>query len=378
MQNPIVIAGGGIAGLSLALALSQRGWRVQVLEQAETLSDIGAGVQLSANAMRVLASLGVAEAVEQAGFTPEAVVFRHYRTGKPYRHFPLKGVHEVRYGAKYIHIHRADLIEILSKAVAQTDTEVHLGQEVIAYEQEGEAITALTRSGQRFTGMLLVGANGIKSRLLGSSPASFSGLVAWRGVVSAERASIPPDATAWLGRGKHFVSYYVRGGSLINFVALTGYPHWQAEDWQQEGDINEARRVFAGWDAPVGSLLNACESCYFWGIFVRPPLVRWHDGRVVLVGDACHSLFPSLAQGSALALEDALCLAVCLTESSLSVALSSYEAHRKPRAIYLQRFSRLTTRLYHASPLKKRLLFPLTRLNQGLFDGIYGYDGEGG
>lgn len=365
MSGSIIIAGGGIGGLSAALALHRVGFKPHVLEQADSYGDSGAGIQLSANAMHVLRALGLEDALRPNIFAPQNACMRDYKTGKTIFTSPLGAAHEALYGAPYWHIHRADLIAILRAATLQAGIELTTGCSVTGHQSHDDKIDVQTQSGS-LQADLLVGADGIHSavqRAMGQQESRFTGQVAWRGLVPTRDVAhglVPPDATVWVGPGRHFVAYYVRGGDLINFVAVEERAQWADESWTQTGDMAELRQAFAGWHEAVESLLAASQNCHLWGLFDRPVLPQWHAGRAVLLGDACHPMLPFMAQGGAMALEDAYVLAKNLAENladnptdgltqadTLQASLAAYEASRKPRTAHVQARTRANAKLFH-------------------------------
>ncbi len=390
----ILVSGAGIGGLTAALACAQRGEQVCVFEQADTRSEAGAGIQLSPNAMQVLDALGLATAVVARGFEPEAAAMRHHRTGRPYFHTPMGDTYKARYGAPYMHIHRADLIDVLHQGVRQAGVELHLGTPVIGYRQDATQIELQMSNGASTSGDVAIGADGIHSSIrttmLGAEQPRFTGQVAWRGLVPADRLPpdvIAPDANVWVGPGRHFVAYYLRGGELINFVAVEERDQWAdeaKESWQVKGRMRDVRAAFDGWDPAIGTLLAACEACFLWGLFDRAPLPRWTDGRAALLGDACHPMLPFMAQGGAMAIEDSFVLARELaTDAPIVQALRIYENLRKPRASQMQMISRVNAKMFHAdgvlTPVKRFLQFGLINLipalaglAQSRLDAIYG------
>lgn len=395
LNMKVLIAGGGIAGLTAAISLALRGASVDILEQSDRLGDVGAGIQLSANAMHVMRKIGLAEQLEQTACEPISGTLRQFKTGKPYFSTPLKHAHQQRYGAKYLHIHRADLIAALYEKAQSMGVTLHLGQRLASYNQDMNGITAISHSGQAFTAGLLIGADGIhscvrdailKKYTTNTNSAEFTHQVAWRGLVPSDRvpkALISPDANVWLGPKRHFVAYYLRGGDLINFIAIEERNAWTQESWTTQGNIEELRSAFADWDPAIGQLLQATQDCYLWGLFDRPPLPSWHDGRAVLIGDACHPMLPFMAQGGAVSIEDAYILADQLTtQTNLQRALKAYEAIRKPRATMVQTLSKSNAKIYHASgrtgELKKRVQFcvanAIPQIANLRLDKIYGHN----
>jgi salicylate hydroxylase len=387
-EQSTIVVGAGIGGLTAALALARVGRDVLVLEQAEQLREVGAGIQLSPNASRVLYSLGLREQIESVAFVPLAIDARS-SGGKLVMREEL-GAHAVsRYGFPYLHLHRADLHAVLAEAAAaQPNIELRLGARCDGVSSDTlSAFAVLAGSGERLEAEVLVGADGIHSvvreALLGSARPRFTGNVAWRALIPVGELSTvkpPPVAGIWMGAGAHVVMYYVRGGELVNVVAVVEQAGWEVESWSERGDPDELRAAFAGWDPIVTSTLAAArpEACYRWALLDRAPLPSWSGGRIVLLGDACHPTLPFLAQGAAMAIEDAAALARCLsTDTTPARAFRRYEDLRKPRTSKVQKVSRLNARLFHlrglSAALRNRLLPVVTRRTR-LAEELYAYD----
>lgn len=390
MAKPhILIAGGGIGGLTTALALTLHGASVEIFEQSGTLGEIGAGLQLSPNAMKVLNALGLQEAIEAVSFEPEFGALRHFRTGRQLLHIPMRKYHERRYGAKYLHIHRADLHRILFDAVTAQATKIHLGTRVVKYGHSSRGVRVFTNTNDH-GGDALIGADGINSairtHMFGPSAPDFTGQTAWRGTVKADKLPpklIPPAANNWIGSRQHFVSYYIRGGAMVNFVAVREKSLWTDEGWSKHGNIDALRAAFHGWDKRVTELLKACDECFLWGLFDRRPLSTWTDEKVTLLGDAAHPMLPFMAQGAAMAIEDAWVVSQkLLTMDSTAKALASYENARLLRTAYIQSVSRSNAKIYHAgNPFTKTKRLALLAAGKRLasaqnakFDPIYAED----
>ncbi|MCW8357157.1 MULTISPECIES: FAD-dependent monooxygenase [Marinomonas] len=351
----VLVAGAGIGGLCAALALAKQGMKAVVLEQAEQLGEVGAGLQISPNAFKVLRQLGLESELTPFAFVPQQAVIRDYKTGEYYLRSALGSAAEARYDAPYWHLHRADLHQVLVNACVRHGVELMLNAVVDSYEENVllNQVAVLLKDGREFVADVLVGADGLHSKvreqMLGKERPTFMGQVAWRGVipVSDLKVNIKPDACVWAGPGRHFVSYFLRGGQYVNFVAVEERSDWQSESWREEGDVEELKRAFAGWHPEVSDLLTSATSTFLWALNGRDELPTWHNGRVVLLGDACHPMLPFMAQGAAMAIEDAYVLARCLRAYSLTDAFTYYEQARKPRATKVQKMSKTNAGLYH-------------------------------
>ena len=357
----ILIAGGGIGGLTLALALQRRGFAPVVLEQASRLEEVGAGLQLSPNGTRALASLGLLDALRAVAFEPEGKRIRLWNTGETWPLFDLGPMAVAEYGFPYLMIHRGDLQTVLLAALEDlVPGALRLGVKVVGLEQEGDGVTALLADGSREKGAMLVGADGVHSSiragLFGESNAEFTGCMAWRGVIDAARLPaelMRPLGVNWVGPGRHVITYPLRGGSLMNFVGVVESSAWQSESWTARGTREECAADFAGWHADVHALIDNVDEHFRWALLSRQPLIEWHVGRVALLGDACHPMLPFMAQGAVMAIEDAVVLARCLAEwDDVDTALAAYVAARIER----------TTRCVHAAE-RQRLVFHNDKLS---------------
>jgi salicylate hydroxylase len=387
VSNPMIktanIAGAGIGGLTAAIALAQRGVGVRVFEQAAELGEVGAGLQLSPNAMKVLRELGLVTVLRDVAFEPEFATIKDGKTAQDFVSVPLKEAAEARFGAPYLHVHRADLHQILLAEARRLGVDFELNTQLNGYDDAG-FLGAVSAD-------LNIAADGVRSchatQMNKGQDPQFTGQVAWRGAVDADALPsglISPNATVWTGLGKHIVTYYVRGGSLVNFVAVEERDSWTDPSWTQQGDIAELRAAFTGWHPTIETLLNAVEVANIWALYDKPVLDRWSDGSVVLLGDACHPTLPFLAQGAAMAIEDASVLALCLHEEpQVPDALRRYEMARKPRTAVLQKKARANADMFHnrgalGGVLSKAKLQVARRLPPTLamkpFNGIYAYD----
>ena len=348
------VIGAGLGGLSAALSLSRAGFDVRVYEQASTLREVGAGVQISPNASRVLHGLGLAEDLARAGVRPLAWHQRRWDDGRTLLRTPLADRIEAAFGYPHYQIHRADLLDALVRAVPAD--RIHLGHRLTGLSDVGDRVRVDFDNGARAEADVLVGADGIHStvrgRLFGDDRARFTGCVAYRGLVPADRLrglDVEVTAQVWMGPGRHFVHYFVRDRRLLNFVAVVEQDTWTRESWTDRGDVADALRAFDGWHPQVRAILSAVDETYVWALFDRPPLDRWSAGRITLLGDAGHPMLPFMAQGAAQAIEDGATLAACLTSSTSDIprALRAYERLRIPRTSRLQGMSAENKTRFH-------------------------------
>jgi salicylate hydroxylase len=346
----------------LSLALVHRAFRATVLEQAEHLEEIGAGIQLSPNAARILIELGLRAELEQVGVPLEAIRVLRGRTGRELARLPLGRAAEFRYGAPYWVIHRADLQSVLLKAIRSCpDISLKLGAKVedFAHHAHGVTVHAKTRSGMlEERGMALVAADGLWSTLrvkLGN-PAGlrFGRRSAWRALMPAEAVAPQhrePVTTLWVGRDAHLVHYPVRAGRMINIVAVVE-DSWEGRGWNSPAPRREINARFAGWAHEARALLSTPPEAWSrWALYDCAPLRRWGQGPFVLLGDAAHPSLPFLAQGGAMAIEDAAVLAASLarTPDDPSTAFKLYQGLRQPRTARIVRAARRNGRIYHLS-----------------------------
>ena len=352
----VIISGAGIGGLTAALCFLHHGIEVTVLERAPELAEVGAGIQLPPNAMKVFQNLGFEDALVDIAFRPEALEARMGRSGLQLFNIPVANAAIERWGAPYLNIYRADYIAVLLKALrAKRPDAVHLGAEIIGYEQTTNAVRAQLADGSHITGDVLIGSDGvhslIRTAMMGDDTPVFTGNVAWRAVVPTEKLgdlAPRPTACVWVGPGKHCVTYRLRRGALTNFVGVIERDDWTIESWSERGTKTEALADFDGWHPTITRILNEAEELYRWALFDRAPLTKWTDGQVALMGDAAHPMLPFMAQGAAMAVEDAWTLAqqLALTDNAPR-ALEDYQALRQARASHVQALSRANAKTFH-------------------------------
>jgi salicylate hydroxylase len=337
----VLIAGAGMGGLTAALALLQRGYDVRVFEQAGALREVGAGLQLSPNGLRALYQLGLGDALRAVACEPEGKEVRLWNTGQTWKLFDLGSTSVEQYGFPYFTIYRPDLHTVLIDAIlALRPDAIMLGAQCVGFDQSDDEVVLKLGDGRTVRGDILIGADGvhssIRSRLFGADEATFSGMLAWRGVIPIDRLPQQlrrPVGTNWVGPGAHVIHYPLHGGKLMNFVGIKERNDWQVESWTQKGSHEECHADFSGWHDDVHALIANVDVPYKWALMVRPPIKQWSLGRVTLLGDACHSTLPFLAQGATMAIEDGYIVARCIGEYPADpvLALKRYEAVRIDR-----------------------------------------------
>ncbi len=389
--RPVLIAGAGIGGLAAALALLRRGIDVQVFEQAAELREVGAGVQISPNGSRVLASLGILEAVRESSCKTEGKEIRLWNTGQTWKPFDLGDQAVRRFGYPYFTAYRVDLHNALIDAVKSLKADaIHLKSRCTSLVQDERGVTLKLDDGRQFAGSALIGADGvhslIRSCLFGADLASYANMIAWRGVIPMER--VPehlrrPVGTNWVGPGGHIIHYPLRRGELMNFVGYLEGRRWAAESWTTQGTAAECAEDFAAWHEDVHALIQATDSPFKWGMVRRPVLETWSIQRVTLLGDACHAMFPFLAQGAVMAMEDGLVLGRCIAQwhDDIPTALQVYEGVRRARCEKVVEGSAQNVGRFHNPLLADPVEGPLyverewaSQQVQARYDWIFDYD----
>lgn len=387
-----VIAGGGIGGLTAALALHHFGWEVTVLEQDAAPHEGGAGIQLSPNGVKVLRALGLERAMQAQAFAPQALEMRLGRSGRSLFRLPLGARLQARWGAGYWTVHRGDVVQILRRALAARAPRAFCpGARVAGYAADARQAAAILADGTEQEGDLLVGADGVHSALraqmLGANAPRFTGHVAWRALVPLTALGAhapPPTACVWVGTNRHAVTYRVRRGACANFVGVVAQQQWRSESWRAQGSRADALADFGDWHPILRRLLEKAPAHYRWALFDRAPLARWSEGRVVLLGDACHPMLPFMAQGAVMAMEDGWLLARLCREGQgdIARALAGFYRRRIARTAAAQAASRRNGALLHGRGLGARLLTTAPWLTQraaprllaARLDRFYGYD----
>ncbi|MFD2474648.1 FAD-dependent monooxygenase [Amycolatopsis silviterrae] len=347
----VAIVGGGIGGLTLALALRERGIGAEVYERSAELREIGAAVALSANGSRVLAGLGLRDDLAACSAVPTELVYRHWRSGQRVAAHPVGAAYEERFGGPYFGVHRADLQRILADACGK----VHLGRRVTGLAADGGKYRLEFADGTTETADVVVGADGVHSTVrawVDDAPlARYSGASGFRGLVPVEQLPSLPDPGAiqfWMGPGGHVLHYAIGDGSVVNFLAVLDEPDtWESESWTEDISRDQIDAAFEGWHPAVREMVAATTLLQRWALFGQYPLNRWHRGGVVLLGDAAHAMLPHHGQGANQTIEDAVTLAECLARDSRETALKRYEKLRRPRTRAVQRSSWVANDLLH-------------------------------
>jgi salicylate hydroxylase len=366
-SRTIFIAGAGIGGLTAALTLAARGFRVVVMEKAERLEEVGAGLQLSPNASRILISLGLKERLAARAVVPEAISIMSARAGGQIIRLPLGEAASQRAGAPYWVIHRADLQSALAAQVADhPDIDLRLGCQFEDAAVHAKGLTVVQRSGntrRQDLALALIGADGVwsavRNHLFADVQPQFSGLIAWRGTLDVNQ--LPREYTArrvqlWMGPSAHLVAYPISGGRQINVVAIVP-GIWNRPGWGAPGDTVELKNAFASsrWPGPARMLINAVDSWRRWALFTLPVGGDWSKGVIALLGDAVHAMLPFAAQGAGMAIEDAAVLAKALSEGqtdtaeNIAAALKRYARLRRTRVAQVQRAAKRQGQIYHVT-----------------------------
>ena len=380
----ILIVGAGIGGLVSALCLNKKGYEVEIYEQSEVLSELGAGVQLSPNATRVLDYLELTDDLKPHVFEPRSFQFLNYKTEKIISKRDLGSKIQDDFGFPNFDVHRADLQKVLLNKVEEKGIKIYSNMKVIDVgNEENKAYIKINE--EKIKADIVIGADGIHSvvreKLFEKKESSFTGNVAWRMLIPVDllpRDLILPDTTVWLGPKKHFVSYHVSGGKNLNCVCLVEQEGWKNESWSERGNIEDLREVYNGWNQTIETLLKIANpnTLYRWALHDRPPMKQWSKGRIILLGDAAHPMLPFLAQGAAMAIEDGAVLADCISGyEDNEKSLKYFEQIRKPRTSFVQLAARRNAKILHLSGLAAFFRnIVMGYAGNKIFNKLYSYD----
>lgn len=385
--QPVTIIGAGVAGLAVARALALGGAAVTVLEQADAIREVGAGLQISPNGAAVLRGLGLQDALDAASMRADAVQLIDGPTGEGVTRLDLA---RLRPGQGYHFLHRADLIELLLNGATEAGVTLRLLSRVCEVDLSGPVPAVALETGGRIETPFLIGADGlhstVRTALNGPETPFFTRQVAWRAVIPCEPGAAPV-AEVHMGPGRHLVSYPLRNGTLRNIVAIEEREKWAEESWTLRDDAITLRVAFEGFSPRVRGWLDQVEDPWLWGLFRHQVAETWvkpmGQGGVAILGDAAHPTLPFLAQGASMGLEDAWVLAHCLsTDDSPAAALTAYQSKRKPRTTRIVAAANANARAYHLAGLPRMIghtgLRLLGRLSPGTmlsrFDWLYDHD----
>ena len=380
----VIIVGAGIGGLVSALCLDAKGHKVKIYEQAEILSELGAGIQLSPNATKVLNYLGLFKDLEPYIFEPNSFQFLNFSTGKVITERKLGEAIKKDFNSPNYDIHRADLQRVLLNKIKVKNINIHSNMKVTNVgNNKNSAFVEV--DGKEIQADLVIGADGIHSKvsdsLFGKKEIIYTGNVAWRMLIPVEilpENLILPDTTVWLGPNKHFVTYHVNGGKNLNCVCLVEQDGWFNESWSEKGEIEELKKAYKGWNRTIETLLQHADpnTLYKWALHDRLPMKQWSKGRIIVLGDAAHPMLPFLAQGAAMAIEDGAVLANCIDNfDEVEEALKYFEKIRKPRTSYVQSAARRNAKVLHLSGLAAILRnLVMGYIGNKIFKKLYSYD----
>lgn len=361
-KKKVVVSGAGMGGLTLAAALLQKGFDVEIYEQSPELREVGAGLWISANGRAVLNALGLGDAVEAINLPPQDRVIRYWKTGEKYSVYN-RDMAASHTDHTLIQVLRAELQRVLYEAVVRLKPDaVHFGTRAVDVENKDGGARLLLEDGDIAEGDVVVGACGAHSRvrdsLFGARPARYTGAASWRGLSPV--GQLKPQhqealASTWIGPSAHVTTYPVQrnGERFVSFSAQVDSETWYTDSWAERGELSDALKDFEGWHQDILDLFISSENLFRWGIFVHDPLESWSRGRVTLVGDACHSMTPYLGMGVNVTMEDAFMLARCLEEmpDDAEAALKRYDSARIARANRAKSESLAMHKIFHSSAL---------------------------
>ncbi len=381
-DRPIVIVGGGLAGLGAANALKAFGFSSEVYEAAPELGEIGAAVNTSPNATKALQAIGLGEQIAAVANLSPGIYTRNMQTGD-FLEFRDRRKEPLRWGAPHYTFHRADLLKALASGVDPAT--VHLGHRLAAIAEHDDRVTLEFANGKTVEADLVIGADGVRSvirqALYGDDNPSYTGQMVWRALLKG--SDVPDDVlepnghVQWVGPGCHFIAYYIRGREMVNIVTQEDTDKWVAEGWSTQGDVDEMRRSFPNPEPRLAKILSIVTECSKWGLFTRPLTENWGRGRIQLIGDAAHAMLPNAGQGACQAFEDGYILARWLDACDDPVeAFRNFRRVRIPRVHAVQRLSLANAKFKHMRDAaeQKALIESGKGSTQGHTDWLWGYD----
>jgi salicylate hydroxylase len=347
------IVGGGIGGVATAVALRQHGIEAHLFERVAQFGEVGAGIQMTPNAVKVIREFGLWGELAKVSFLPECILGKNWDSGDVTFEIPLKADCPRLYGAEFFHVHRADLHQLLAERVDMN--KVAFGASCVDVTQTDKGAVAHFADGSSFEADLIIGADGVRSTvrtaLFGQDDPLFTGHMTYRAVVPTGGVVdyVAPAATFWMGPNAHVVTYYCKSGTAVNIVAVHETKEWIEESWSSLTTREIMMNDFIGWHPNLIKLFEQVTEVYRWGLFDRDPMPLWSKGRATLLGDACHPMLPFLSQGAAMAIEDSYVLAKALgaLPGHVEDALRLYEEERRPRTARVQLEARERGRTYH-------------------------------
>jgi salicylate hydroxylase len=389
----VLVVGGGIGGITAVLALRQRGVDVQLFEQAAAFGQVGAGLQVSSNAAKILRRLGLGDELKKVATYPDGRDYRGWDTAERLYYTPLGQKAEAHFGSPYYAAHRAELLDVLLTGLTDR-TGITMGSRVERIDQDTKGVTLTLADGATAHGDILIGADGIHStirgQLFGKELPRYTGNVAWRGLVPAERVAhldLGSVVGVWMGPNRSIVQYYVSAGKTFNWIGISRSSEPARESWLAEGKVEDALAEYDGWHPTIRTIIAETPKVLRQALYDREPLPDWQVGRVVLMGDAAHPMMPFYAQGGAQSIEDAYVLAGCIAEGQDKPleALARFVKMRQPRTAWMQGLARREEELYQmndAATIKARNekmrsnRVPETATFPPEQERLYGYDAE--
>ena len=388
----VLVVGGGIGGITCMLALRQRGLDAELFEQAAAFGQVGAGIQVASNGARLLLKLGLGAALKKVATYPQGRDYRGWDTGERLYYTPLGQKAEAHFGSPYYAAHRAELLDVLLSGLDRGA--VRLSARVARADQDDRGVTLTLADGTTARGDILVGADGIHStvraQLFGKELPRYTGNVAWRGLVPAERVAhldLGSVVGVWMGPNRSIVQYYVSAGRTFNWIGISRSQEPARESWLAEGKIEDALAEYDGWHSTIRTIMAATPKVLRQALYDREPLPDWQVGRIVLLGDAAHPMLPFYAQGGAQSIEDAYVLAGCIAEGQDDprAALARFVKMRLPRTAWMQGLARREEQTYQtndAATIKARNekmranRTPETAVFPPEQERLYGYDAD--